>query len=53
MKHTVIRFRTGLPDYSDIPPMKYDWEHSVYVNVEEQLPRYAPEALGKPIILTH
>ena len=25
MKYAHIRFRTGLPDYSDIPPMKYDW----------------------------
>ena len=30
MKHAVIIFRTGLPDYSDIPHMKYDWGHSVY-----------------------
>ena len=27
MKHAVIRFRIGLPDYSDVPRMKYDWEH--------------------------
>ena len=53
MRHAVIRFRTGLPDYSDIPHMKYDWETSVYGNVKEELPKDAPEALGKPIILTH
>ena len=35
MKHTLIRFRTGLLDCSDIPHMKYDWEHSVYGNVKE------------------
>ena len=25
MKHAVIRFRTKLPDYSDIPYIKLDW----------------------------
>ena len=53
MKHTVIRFRPGLPDYSDIPYMRYDWERLVYVNIKEDLPKDAPKVLGKPIILTH
>ena len=33
MKHAVIRFRTGLPDYSDLPYKKHDWENSVYEDV--------------------
>ena len=45
MKHTVIRFWTGLPDYFDIPCMKHDWEHSLYNNVTEELPKDTPEAL--------
>ena len=53
MKYAVIICRAGLPDYSDIPRIHYDWEHSVYGNVKEELPRDAPEALGKHIILTH
>ena len=53
MKYAVIRFRTGLSEYSDISHMKYDWEYSLYGNVKEELPRDAPEALGKSIILTH
>ena len=53
MKHAVIRFRTGIPDYSDLPDTKYDWEHSVYGNVSEALPHDAPRALGNPVVLTH
>ena len=53
MKHVVIRFKIGLPDYSDIPHLKYDWEHSVHDNIKEELPRDATESLGKPIILTY
>ena len=53
MKHVVIRFKIGLPDYSDIPHIKYDWEHSVYGNVKEEIPRDSSEALRKHIILTH
>ena len=33
--------------------MIYDWEHSIYGNVKEDLPKNSPDALGKPIILTH
>ena len=53
MNHVLIRFRTKLPDYSDVPYIKYDWEHSIYGNVKEELPRDAPDALRNLIILTH
>ena len=53
MKHAVLRFRTGLPDFSDLPDPQHDWEQSVYGNVQEIIPPDAPEALGRPIILTH
>ena len=53
MKHAVIIFRNGLLDYSHIPRMNYDWEYSVYGDVKEELPKDAPEILGKYIILTH
>jgi hypothetical protein len=26
VKHAVIRFRTGIPDYSDLETIEYDWE---------------------------
>ena len=53
IKYAFIRFRIGLPDYSDILRMKYEWAHSVYGNVKEEPPRDAPEALGKHISITH
>ena len=53
MKNAVIRFRTSIPDYSDIPDNRYEWEHSVYGNVREALPHNALNALGKPVVLTH
>ena len=53
MKHAVIRYRTGLPDYSDISYKRNDWEKSVYGDVKELLPINALEPLGAPVILTH
>ena len=53
MKHAVIRYRTGLPDYSDISYKRNDWEKSVYGDVKELLPTNAPKPLGAPVILTH
>ena len=46
MKHSAIRVRTEEPDFSDLPDVHYDWEKSVYGDVEEQLPTNAPEPLG-------
>jgi hypothetical protein len=53
MKHAIIRFRTGTPDYSDLPIPAYDWERSVYGDVIEDTPEGAPEPLGKPVTTTH
>ena len=53
MKDAAIRFRTGLPDYSDISIPQYDWADSVYGKVTEVLPEDAPVPLGLPVILTH
>ena len=52
MKHAVIHVRTDLPDYSDLETQEFDWAQSVYGNVGELIPDDAPEALGKPVILT-
>jgi hypothetical protein len=52
MKHGFVRVRTAEPDYSDLPHQSFDWAHTVYGNVTEQMPRDAPEPLGKRIILT-
>jgi hypothetical protein len=53
MKHAVIRFRVEEPDYSDLPPQEYNWSHSVYGDVREQLPEDAPTPLGRFVTLTH
>ena len=52
MKHTAIRFRVGLPDYSSIPDKEYNWEKSIYGNVEEILPHDAPKAYSPPVVMT-
>jgi hypothetical protein len=40
-------------DFSDIEVAKYDWSKSVYGNTSKAVPKDAPEALGKPITMTH
>ena len=51
-KHAAIRIRTGLPDYSSLDKITYDWAYTTYGNVKEELPRDAPEPLGNPVITT-
>ena len=53
MKHTVIRFQTGLPNYSSILHMQHNCKYSVYGNGRGELPTDAQEALGKTFIITH
>ena len=53
MKDGCIRFRTGLPDYSDVTAPVFDWAESVYGSPSEEIPRDIPEPRGKPVILTH
>ena len=52
MQEFKIRFRTHLPDFSDLSPNVQDW-HSVYGDVKEILPDNMPEPLGKPVQLVH
>ena len=52
MRHAVIRFRTGEPDYSAYPKQEYDWTR-IYGNVQEVVPEDAPEPLGSWVTLTH
>jgi hypothetical protein len=52
MKHSVIRIRTDEPDCSDVPRTEHDWEFSVYSGAKEELPKDAPEPLGKPVVTT-
>ena len=47
-----MRYRTGCPDYSRLPPQKYDWDPTPHGNVREEVPADAPEPLGKRVITT-
>jgi hypothetical protein len=52
-REAAVRFRTGIPETSDLPYQDYDWFYSVHGNVEEMVPHDCPEALGKMIQLLH
>ena len=51
--HAKLRFRTQEPDYSGIPNITYDWAHSVYGDIEEDIPDDIPTPLGKHVRITH
>ena len=55
MKHFKVRFRTGEPDYSDLPDiLDYDdWRDTAYSHHSEEIPTNAPVPLGKRVVLTH
>ena len=53
MRNAVIRVRTDIPDYSDLPTQEYDWERSVYGECSELVPEDAPEPLGNWVRYTH
>ncbi len=50
MDGRAIRYRTEMPDLSEVPENDYDWQYSVYGNVEEVKPDDIPVPLGKPIV---
>ena len=52
MRCATIRIRTQHPDYSDLPDQQYDWVHSVYGDVREELPKDLPTPLGMWVLLT-
>jgi hypothetical protein len=52
IRYSAIRIRTEEPDYSDIPRTEYRWEFSVYRSAKEEIPKGAPELLGKPVVTT-
>jgi len=50
-----LRFRTGIPDHETVfgaESVKYDWMHSIYGNVTEELPPNMPVPKGKPVRTT-
>ncbi len=52
MRHGAIRFRVGVPDYSDIPIPDNDWATTVYGNVTEDVPVDVPTPWGAQVIMT-
>jgi hypothetical protein len=47
-----IRFRTGIPDYSHLEHVKYNWPYSVYGNSDEELPPDMPTPRGNLVRTT-
>jgi hypothetical protein len=52
MKDSAIRFRTDVPDMSQLPVPQHDWDYSVYEGASESVPHDAPEPLGRPTTTT-
>ena len=50
--HAAIRVRTERPDYSSLNIPQYDWAHTVYGSVKEDIPSDVPSPLGKPVTTT-
>ena len=50
-KHYALRFRIEKPNYMHLPELEYDWTR-IYGNVTEEIPKDAPEPLGKSVTTT-
>lgn len=51
MKEAAIRYRTEMPDVSDLKFVEEDWSQSPYAGSKEDIPQNIPRALGKSVIL--
>jgi hypothetical protein len=56
-KHGAIRFRTGMPDYSELGKVQCNWDYSIYTHnagsvVNDFQPTDLPPALGGAVITT-
>jgi len=50
-KDAAIRIRTHIPvSLNDYPPQKFDWDHTIYEDAQEQIPHDYPTPLGNPVI---
>ena len=52
MNSATTRFRTITQDYSIITPPKYDWEKSIYGNVNDIITEDAPFPCGYRVVMT-
>ena len=50
-KHYALRFRTAEPNYMQLPDLEFDWTR-IYGGVVEEIPKDAPEPLGKSVTTT-
>ena len=50
-KHYALRFRTDKPNYMHLPDLEYDLTR-IYGNALEEIPKDAPEPLGKSVTTT-
>jgi len=48
MKHAVLCFRTGEPDFSDLPDNENDCDNTAYGRVHKEIPDDKPELLIVP-----
>ena len=53
MRHGVVRIRTELPDYSDLPQKIHEWDYTCYHGATEEIPKNLPRPLGKRVVTTH
>ena len=51
-KDYATRFRPTEPDYSYLPDQNFDWAHTIYGHVQETIPYYIPDPLGKSVTTT-
>ena len=49
MRHSVIRIRTEMPDFSSIPEKPQEWDYTCYEGAHEDIPKDLPPARGKPV----
>ena len=53
MSEAAARFRTNLPDMSDLPYVPHDWDKSIYGEIREEIPEDAPRPLGNSVNFVH
>ena len=53
MKYATIRVRVEEPDFLELPDKPYDWDHSIYGDVHEDVPNETPRPLGKFVVAIH
>ena len=50
MRHGTLRYRTDIPNFSDIDYVEHDWSRTVYAGAREEYPHNLPAARGMPVL---